>query len=80
MIKINLDDVDRLHSICNDLNILVYLQGLVQYDCDSVCNSSFEISTRSVTSYILDRQQEAVLKLKHLLEKDDFLQSSDKNK
>ncbi len=80
MIKIEWDYLNELYDICNDLNILVYFQGLVQYDLDCGCDSRFEINTQNAQAYIFDRQLESVLRFKHLLEKDDFLQSLDDKK
>ena len=73
MPNIKLDDVDELYSIMFDLEMLVYLRGLLDFDTDgSVVEHEFEFAHRHAESFLWERELETVQKLSSLLCKKDF--------
>ncbi len=71
MPNIKLADVDELYSIMYDLEVLVYLQGLMEYD-DSVFDHGFKFAHRHAQNFLWGKELEAVQKLSALLRKDGF--------
>ena len=73
MPNIKLADVDELYSIMYDLEVLVYLQGLMEFDADdSVLEHGFKFAHRHAQNFLWEKEFEAVQKLSALLCKDDF--------
>ncbi|MBR3969374.1 MAG: hypothetical protein IKJ93_07275 [Clostridia bacterium] len=74
MLKISLENINELHNIFFELASITYLQNVIR-DENSENNfyiEGFEFLKREGTLYLLDRQTEAILRLKELLFKDDF--------
>lgn len=74
MLKIRLEDTDKLYDILVELGVIAYLQGLVQYDApgEDKSEDAFAFARKSAESYLLEWQMETVLKFKQLLEREDF--------
>ena len=73
MPNIKLADVDELYSIMYDLEVLVYLQGLLEFDADdSVLEHGFEFVHRHAQYFLWKKELEAIQKLSVLLCKDGF--------
>ena len=74
MLEITLSDLDLLHTHVSDLYALSYLQNLLMYDKTNnvICDENLNCFRESSDLYILDKQSETLLKLKNLLEKDNF--------
>ena len=74
MCKIKLEYINELHNIFFELATITYLQNVIR-DENSENNfyiDGFEFLKREGTLYLLDKQTEAILKLKELLFKDEF--------
>ena len=74
MFKIKLENINELHNIFFELASITYLQNVIR-DENSENNfyiAGFEFLQREGTLYLLDKQTEAILKLKELLFKDEF--------
>lgn len=74
MLKISLENINELHNIFFELASITYLQNVIR-DENSENNfyiEGFEFLKREGTLYLLDRQTEAILRMKELLFKDDF--------
>lgn len=74
MFKIKLEHINELHNIFFELATITYLQNVIR-DENSENNfyiDGFEFLKREGTLYLLDKQTEAILKLKELLFKDEF--------
>ena len=74
MLKISLENINELHNIFFELASITYLQNVIR-DENSENNfyiEGFEFLKREGALYLLDRQTEAILRLKELLFKDDF--------
>ncbi|MBQ8741071.1 MAG: hypothetical protein IJY79_05935 [Clostridia bacterium] len=74
MFKIKLEYINELHNIFFELATITYLQNVIR-DENSENNfyiDGFEFLKREGTLYLLDKQTEAILKLKELLFKDEF--------
>ena len=74
MFKISLDAINELHNIFFELASITYLQNVIR-DENAENNfyiSGFEFLRREGTLFLLDKQAEAILKMKELLFKDEF--------
>ena len=74
MFKISLDAINELHNIFFELAAITYLQNVIR-DENAENNfyiSGFEFLRREGTLFLLDKQTEAILKMKELLFKDEF--------
>lgn len=74
MFKIKLEHINELHNIFFELAAITYLQNVIR-DENSENNfyiDGFEFLKREGTLYLLDKQTEAILKLKELLFEDEF--------
>ena len=73
MPNIKLADVDELYSIMYELEVLVYLQGLLEFDADdTVLEHGFEFAHRHAQNFLCEKELEAVQKLSALLCKGGF--------
>ena len=78
MPDIKLADLDELYSVMYDLELLVYLQGLLEFDADdSVLEHGFEFAHRNAQSFLWKKELEAVQKLSALLCKEGFCKPQD---
>ncbi len=74
MFKIKFEHINELHNIFYELATITYLQNVIR-DENSENNfyiEGFEFLRREGTLYLLDKQTEAILRLKELLFKDEF--------
>lgn len=74
MFKISLELINELHNIFFELAAITYLQNVIRDESaeNNFYIDGFEFLKRGGTLYLLDKQTEAILKLKELLFKDDF--------
>ena len=75
MIKVKLEDIDKMEDLIDDLNVLTYLRGLVLSDGDGETDISREERDLRVSSayYLLDLQEETVSSIRELFRKEDFI-------
>lgn len=75
MIKVKLEDIDKMEDLIDDLNVLTYLRGLVLSDGDGETDTSREERDLRVSSayYLLDLQEETVSSIRELFRKEDFI-------
>ncbi len=74
MFKISLENINELQSIFFELATITYLQNVIR-DENSENNfymDNFDFLKGEGTLYLLDKQTEAILKMKELLFKDEF--------
>lgn len=74
MLEIKIKTLDLLQTLSCQLNVLTYLQLLMQYDMDChVMNGGISTHTReNATAYLLEKQEEVALQLNALLVQEDF--------
>ena len=72
---VNSEIIDELYTILLDLEVLVYLQGLVEFDSDGDCvfEHEFRAVTRNAQSFLFEEQLKTVQKLDRLIHSDGFL-------
>ena len=72
---INSEIIDELYTVLLDLEIFVYLQGLVEFDADGECvfEHEFKNVTRNAQSFLFEKQLETVQRLDRLIHSDGFL-------
>lgn len=75
MLSVKLKDADALGDITVQLEVVTYLQGLLLYDNDgkSVLCEDFEHAYGNACNYLWHWQCEIALRLKKLMDKDDFM-------
>ncbi|MBQ4602821.1 MAG: hypothetical protein IJB24_08170 [Clostridia bacterium] len=80
MLKIKLDDYDKLHSLVTEISSLAYLMDLsysyyksIQYD------SKLDNVIKHIDSYLIDKQCKAVSMMLELLDRKDFAISDKKS-
>ena len=73
MLKIKLDYVDELLALSRKLCAVTYLQALVHQDeSDGSPLATFDFINEYSYDFLYDLQEDLVLKLRKLVEKDDF--------
>lgn len=73
MLKIKMEDADALYGLFVQLGAITYLQSLMQLDIiRGTCDEELCFAQRTAEHYLLDWQSEIVIKLKNLLEREDF--------
>lgn len=73
---VGLENIDKLYEIVLDLQLYVYLQGLVEFDSDGSCvfKHDFKSVVRNAQAFLFEKQLEAVQKLDRLVHSDGFLE------
>jgi len=72
MLKIRIDDVDRIFALINDIGVLTYLQGLVQNDVEEqdMIDKKLGFVYKEASSYLLENQLEKISELSGILTDD----------
>lgn len=73
MLEIKVDKLDKLDSLIFELNCLIYLQALVEYDknCGNSIIMEFEF-LKGTDNFLLRKQIDAILKLNALISDKNF--------
>ncbi len=74
--SIQIEYFDKLYEILLDLELYIYLQGLVEFDLDgdsAVFDHGFTPVNRNAHSYLFERQLETVKRLDKLLKVENFM-------
>lgn len=81
MLQIELKDFDDLYRLMMHLGAITYLQSMILFDKQqNFVENDLRFASETAEAYLLDMQSETVLKLKRLLERQDFSMLADQNK
>lgn len=74
MFKIKMEYINELHNIFFELAAITYLQNVIRDENseNDFYIEGFEFLRREGNLYLLDKQTEAILRMKELLFKDEF--------
>lgn len=76
---VTLENIDKLYELMLDLELYVYLQGLVEFDSDGGCvfEHEFRSVVRNAQAFLFEKQLETVQKLDRLIHSKGFLIKND---
>ena len=75
MLEIKLDNVDKLNKLMSDFSVISYLECLVRSDEAGhiILDDNMSFARERAGYYLYDRQFETVLKLREILEEENFV-------
>lgn len=81
MLVVKIKDLDKLYDLSLKLEIIAYLQNLVQNDfIEHTLKEDFEVAQKNVNLILLDKQTQLLKNLRELLNQEDFAVSTKKTK
>ena len=70
MVKVKLADIDKLHSLANDISVLTYILQLLRENTGGrlISDDGNTHGSECIVDYVIDRQVETVIKIWELLD------------